>query len=103
MPISGVIISCQLEQSEKVLSSLKSIDEVEVHGEDGKGNIVAVLDTTSSEEMEKVIDRINKDENVLNVGLTYLNTEDEAEQMAKGEKIAKPFGFRQSEKCNAVK
>ncbi len=98
MPISGVIISSRSDHSNKVLSSLEPLGEVEVHGDDGKGNIVAVLDTASSEEMEKLIDRINRDEYVLGVGLTYLNTEDEAEQMANGEKIVKPFGFRQSEK-----
>jgi nitrate reductase NapD len=67
---------------------------VEVHGDDEKGNIVAVLETQSSEEMEKIIDRISKDQNVLHVGLTYLNTEDEAERMANGETLEKPFGFR---------
>lgn len=94
MPISGVVISAKLVQKEEVLKSLGNIPEVEVHGDDDKGNIVAVLDTVSSEEMEKIIDRINKDENILHVGMTYLNTEDEAERMANGEKVAKPFGFR---------
>lgn len=94
MPISGVVISARVSEKQEVLEALASIPEVEVHGDDEKGNIVAVLDTVSSEEMEKIIDRINKDENVLHVGMTYLNTEDEAERMASGEKVAKPFGFR---------
>ncbi len=94
MPISGVVISARVSEKQEVLQALGSIPEVEVHGDDEKGNIVAVLDTVSSEEMEKIIDRINKDENVLHVGMTYLNTEDEAERMASGEKVAKPFGFR---------
>lgn len=94
MPISGVVITSRLTEKEDVLRSLALIGEVEVHGDDDKGNIVAVLETESSEEMEKLIDRISKDQNVLHVGLTYLNTEDEAERMARGEKLAKPFGFR---------
>lgn len=94
MPISGVVITSRLSEKEIVLRSLALIAEVEVHGDDDKGNIVAVLDTDTSEAMEKLIDRISKDENVLHVGLTYLNTEDEAERMAKGERLAKPFGFR---------
>ncbi|MGW8195803.1 MAG: hypothetical protein ACWGOX_16220, partial [Desulforhopalus sp.] len=57
-------------------------------------HIVAVLDTGSSEEMEQLIDRINKEDNVFHVGLTYLNTEDEADRMMHGERLAKPFGFR---------
>ena len=94
MPISGVVITSQATEKSEVLRSLAAIAEVEVHGDDEKGNIVAVLETESSEQMEKIIDRISKDKNVLHVGLTYLNTEDEAERMAKGEKLAKPFGFR---------
>lgn len=95
MPISGVVITSRLTEKEEVLRGLAAISEVEVYGNDEKGHIVAVLETESSEEMEKIIDRISKDKNVLHVGLTYLNTEDEAERMAKGEKLAKPFGFRQ--------
>lgn len=96
MPIGGVVIASQPEKKDQVVADLAQIPEIEVHGDDEKGNIVAVLDTTSSEEMEKIIDRINKDENVLNVGMTYLNTEDEADRMAQGEKLAKPFGFKKS-------
>jgi nitrate reductase NapD len=94
MPISGVVISSKVTEKKEVLRCLATIPEVEVHGDDEKGNIVAVLETQSSEEMEKIIDRISKDQNVLHVGLTYLNTEDEAERMANGETLEKPFGFR---------
>lgn len=94
MPISGVVISSYPQQRQSVIKNLGQIPQVEVHGDDDKGNIVAVLDTETSEEMEQIIDRINKDENVLGVGLTYLNTEDEAELLDKGEKLTKPFGFR---------
>lgn len=94
MPIGGVVISSFPQQSHTVIKSLGQISQVEVHGDDDKGNIVAVLDTRTSEEMEQIIDRINRDENVLGVGLTYLNTEDEAELLCNGEKLQKPFGFR---------
>lgn len=94
MPIGGVVITSFPQKKDTVIAQLNQISEVEIYGDDGQGNIVAVLDTASSEEMEKLIDRINKDENVLSVGMTYLNTEDEAEQMNKGVRLAKPFGFR---------
>ncbi len=100
MPISGVVITSKLTEKEEVLRSLALIDEVEVYGDDDKGNIVAVLETGSSEAMEKLINRISKDQNVLHVGMTYLNTEDEAQRMTKGEKLAKPFGFRKPIKEN---
>ncbi|GAB6192834.1 chaperone NapD [Desulfocastanea catecholica] len=94
MPISGVVITSRPDHTKEVLRGLAAISEIEVHGDDARGHIVAVLETSSSEDMEKIIDRINKDTNVLHVGLTYLNTEDEAQRMAEGEKLAKPFGFR---------
>lgn len=94
MPIGGVIISCFPEHKEAVITNLNHIGEMEIHGADKQGNIVAVLDTTTSEDMETIIASINADENVLNVGLTYLNTEDEARRMNEGETPAKPFGFR---------
>lgn len=94
MPISGVVIASRPTEKNDVLQFLATLCQVEVHGADEKGNIVAVLETESSEEMEKIIDSISKDHNVLHVGLTYLNAEDEAERMAGGEKPAKPFGFR---------
>lgn len=96
MPIGGVVISSVPEKTDLVLKALEPIVEVEVHGDDAEGNIVAVLDTKTSEEMEQIIDRINKDVNVLTVGMTYLNTEDEADLMANGERVAKPFGFKKS-------
>jgi periplasmic nitrate reductase NapD len=94
MPISGVVITSRPEKKDTVLAELEQFQELEVHGADEKGNIVAVLDTESSEDMERLIDTINTHEYILNVGMTYLNTEDEAARMATGEKLAKPFGFR---------
>lgn len=96
MPIGGVVITCRPEDRDAVLKSFEPFSEIEVHGADESGNIVAVLDTESSEEMEKLIDRINKNNDVLNVGLTYLNTEDEAEQLAEGKSLGKPFGFKKT-------
>ncbi len=95
MPISGVVITSRPTEKAAALRFLATIPAVEVFGDDEQGNIVAVIETTSSEDMEKLIDRISKDPCVLHVGLTYLNTEDEAERMAKGEPTHKPFGFRQ--------
>ena len=94
MPISGVVITCRSDRTERVLEDLQQYRPIEIHGSDDRGNIVAVIDSESSEEMEKVIDTINRHEDILNVGMTYLNTEDEAEKMARGEKLTKPFGFR---------
>jgi nitrate reductase NapD len=94
MPISGVVISSRPQDKTDVLLTLAAMPAVEVFGDDEQGNIVAVLETASSEDMQNLIDRISKDQMVLNVGLTYLNTEDEALSLAEGKKRAKPIGFR---------
>ena len=94
MPISGVVITTHADSKDRVLADLAQYAELEIHGADEKGHIVAVIDSESSDAMERLIDTINKHKDILNVGMTYLNTEDEAERMAKGEKLSKPFGFR---------
>lgn len=94
MPISGVIISSRPQDKKAVLLTLAAMPDVEVFGDDEQGHIVAVLETTSSEDMQNLIDRISKNRMVLNVGLTYLNTEDEAFRPADGKDVSKPIGFR---------
>ncbi len=96
MPVGGIVITGRPEDCEDIVTMLKTLDGLDVHGKDASGNIVAVLDTESSEDMERLIDRINKEVKVLNVGLTYLNTEDEAAQLADGVKLPKPFGFKKT-------
>lgn len=96
MPISGVVITCVTKETARVREELVRAwaPALEIHGADDKGNLVAVLDTASSEEMEKLIDAINEKQEILGVGITYLNTEDEAERMAEGERLPRPPGFR---------
>ncbi len=94
MPISGVVVSSLPADVEEVMQYLATLAGVEVHGGDAAGNIVAVLETGSSETMQDLIDLIGKDRRILNVGLTYLNTEDEALQAAEGKKTPLPLGFR---------
>jgi len=67
---------------------------LEIHGTDDKGHVVAVLDTESTAEMEQLIATINKHEDILNVGMTYLNVEDEVESMVRGDKSPLVSGWR---------
>ena len=94
MPIGGVVITGRSEDTDKLRMRLMELPGLEIHGCDGSGNIVAVLDTSSSEKMERLIETINRDELVLSVGLTYLNAEDEAIRLAQGERLPRPFGFK---------
>lgn len=94
MPISGIVVSSLAERTWRVLKELHQLESVDVFGHDRAGNIVAVLDTETSEEMEQLIKQINDNEDVLSVGMTYLNAEDEAAQLAQGVSLARPFGFK---------
>ncbi len=79
MPIAGVVISVHPVSVPSAIADLSSLDGVEIHGSDARGNIVAVLEAASTGEMEQCIRHISGQEHVLHVGLTYLNVEDEAE------------------------
>ena len=76
MPIGGVVITIRPEDMETARTQLAGLAGVEIHGADEHGHIVAVLDTRSEGEMERLIQAINKCPAVLHVGLTYLNMED---------------------------
>lgn len=98
MPISGIVISCKPEDRDQLLVQLESIASMELHGADDRGNIVAVLETTTTDEMESVMKEVSGLERVLHVGLTYLNTEDETERILTGEYSPEIFGRRKNEK-----
>ena len=91
MPIGGFVISFDPGDKDFVLSLLEDYPALEVHGVDEKGNIVAVIDTETSDEMDEMVSRIQKVEEVLSVGLAYLHAEDEVEKIISGE--IKPKGF----------
>lgn len=94
MPISGVVVSSLPNDVEEVAAYLKTLDGVEVHGSDAAGNIVAVLETLTSEAMQELIDLLAGDVRIITVGLTYLNTEDEAQRAVAGKDTPRPLGFR---------
>ena len=79
MPIGGVVISIRPGDLEEARNQLAAYPGVEIHGADERGNIVAVLDTRTSEAMESLMRKINANPLVLHAGLTYLNMEDVVE------------------------
>ena len=76
MPISGVVVTTRPEDLPAASRFLARCPGVEVHGADEQGNIVAVLETASGEEMEHLLQTVNAHPLVLHTGLTYLNMED---------------------------
>jgi len=98
MPIGGVVISALPREVEQVAEACGAMAGVEIHGLDDKGNIVAVLDTRTTDEMEELMRSIGRRPGVLQVGLTYLNSEDEDAMMARGEYVPQVLGRRKGER-----
>lgn len=93
MPIGGFIVNAQPEFVSEVAGKLNLIDDVEVHGFDDSGNIVAVIDSVTSDVMEAQVKKIESLEPVLTVGVAYLHAEDEIDKIESGELVIdNPFG-----------
>ncbi|HFQ89319.1 MAG TPA: hypothetical protein ENK27_04495 [Desulfobulbus sp.] len=83
---------------EPTLQALAGFRALEVHASDNNGNIVAVLDTVSLDDMEDLVREMNGITTILSVGLTYLNAEDEAERLRAGAYRPGIFGMRRNER-----
>ncbi len=77
MPIGGFVVNVHPDHINEAKKALVKLKGLEIHGSDEKGNVIVVLDTRTSKEMETLVKEMMKIETVLNVGLTYLNAEDE--------------------------
>lgn len=98
MPIGGFVITIDPEKKETVLKQLENYPEVEVHGADEQGNIIAVLDTQTSDDMERLTKKLQDETDVLSLGITYFDAEDEMEKIERGE-MRPTFSFgRKGEK-----
>lgn len=94
MVIGGFVVQCLPGEGGNVVQVLSALQGVEVYGADEQGNIVTVAEAENTGELEKVVKGMEKVDSVLNVGMTYLNMEEEAEQIASGESTPNPFGGR---------
>ncbi|NLZ17836.1 MAG: chaperone NapD [Desulfobulbaceae bacterium] len=72
MPVAGAVISTRQERAEILLAALRACPGVDIYGEDGKGNIIAVLEAASKDEMEALVRRLEAMDEVLHVGITFL-------------------------------
>lgn len=94
MVIGGFVVQCLPEERTAVVEQLSSLQGLEVYGTDEKGNVVAVVEADSSDDLGEMVKLMEKTESVLNVGMTYMNMEDEAEQIAAGESTPDVFRGR---------
>ena len=98
MPIGGFVINVDPKEKDEVIGRLTEFPQVEVHGADDEGNVVAVLDTKTSEEMEQLTRKLEQVDGVLSLGITYFDAEDELEKIESGE-LNPSFSFgRKGEK-----
>ncbi len=102
MPIGGFVITHAPGQHDAALDHLGGIAAIEVHGTDADGNIVAVVDTKTSSEMDDIVFALQHNDLFISVGLAYLHAEDEVEAIERGEiKPGSPFGSRRKKKDDA--
>ena len=80
MPIGGFVVTVMPDALQPALEQLHTVPGIEIHGSDKAGNVVVVLESETSEGMEELVRSILAIEQVLNVGLTYFNAEDEVDE-----------------------
>ncbi|OAG28043.1 chaperone NapD [Thermodesulfatator autotrophicus] len=85
MPIGGFVVHVIPDKKDKVLDSLAGFQSLTIYGHDEKGHVIVVLDTATSEEMERLVDKIGEIDGVINCDLAYLHGEDEVEKIESGE------------------
>jgi len=88
VPIGGLVVSTVPKEKDRVILELEGCVGASVYGSDDEGNIVLVLDTDSSDEMEAQVEEIKRIPGVINVGVAYLHFEDELDKIREG--IIKP-------------
>ncbi len=98
MPVAGVVITTRPDDRDQTLQALAGVDGLEVHASDGQGNIVAVLDTRTLDAMEDLVRKVSGIETILNVGITYLNAEDELGRIVMHGHRPRIFGARRDER-----
>ena len=85
MPVGGFVITVDPEVRDDIVTELEARSGVSLYGSDEQGNVVAVLESDSSKEMEKMTKSIQKIDGVLSLGMTYLNVEDEVAERDENE------------------
>ncbi len=85
MPIGGFVVTVLPDHRDQVAGRVEAIEGAEVYGWDDKGNLVVVIETETSDDMERLVDEIKEYDGVVSVGLAYLYFEDEVEKIERGE------------------
>jgi nitrate reductase NapD len=76
MPISGIVITCQADQTNSVVSTIRKSGVAEIHGASPEGKVVAVIEAPSVEEEVRIVRSLAVLKGVINVHLAYHHIED---------------------------
>lgn len=76
MPIAGLAVLVKPELADEVKENLAGMKCVEIYGADDKGNLIVVLDCSSTEEMRETERQLREVNGVVNVAGAYYNFED---------------------------
>ena len=100
MVIAGFVVQTIPDERTNVVERFSTLSGVEVYGADKQGNIVVVVEAGSSDDLGEMVKKMEKVDAVCNVGMTYMNMEDEAEQIASGESTPKVFTGRKQKQAS---
>lgn len=78
--ISSVVVHCLPDKLEQVLTSIKHLNQIEVHAPDPKGKFILLLETSNEQEILAAIDRIQGFNGVLTATMVYHEIDDGTEE-----------------------
>lgn len=76
MPIAGVVIGIEPNAMNEAKQAISALQGIEIYG-CNEDNIVVVVESKTSKEIEQAQQEIQRQPGVLSVTVTYLNIEDE--------------------------
>jgi nitrate reductase NapAB chaperone NapD len=76
MPIAGFVIGIEPQVMHQATQAISALKGIEIYGWN-EDNIVAVIESKTSNEIELAQKEIQRQPGVLSVTVTYLNVEDE--------------------------
>jgi nitrate reductase NapD len=73
--ISSFVVRCLPERLQEVMSAVAAQPGVEIHGDDGRGKFVALLELESDRALVETITAIELIKGVVNTSMVYHHTE----------------------------
>ena len=73
--ISSFVVRCLPERLQEIMSAVAAMPGVEIHGDDGCGKFVALLELESDAELMNTITAIELLKGIVNTSMVYHHTE----------------------------